>query len=187
MRFIEHMPLDAQHEWSRDAMVTADEMLALLSEHYTLDRSAAPGTNRLRPRISRCSTAPDRRVGGAARISRRDRVGDQAVLPDCDRLRLTADGQLRTCCSRRPRPDLRGALRAGAGDAELAELIAPPWPANSRARHRCGRLRGSRFGRCRRSAARSLGRRPRGDAERSRIVLAAALIASFGSVRATDG
>ena len=122
LRFIEHMPLDADHTWTRDEMVTADEILELLSRDFTLaprvrensapaeefDVLAGPGQEQW--------TAEPPRVGIIASVTR-------PFCRDCDRLRLTADGQLRTCLFARDETDLRGPLRAGATDAELAEII----------------------------------------------------------------
>jgi cyclic pyranopterin phosphate synthase len=124
MRFIEHMPLDAQHEWSREAMVTADEMLALLGEWYTL-RPIGHGHDGSAPAEDfEVLDGPD----AGQWTSRPGRVGIIASVTrpfcrECDRLRLTADGQLRTCLFARTETDLRGPLRDGAGDVELGELI----------------------------------------------------------------
>ena len=124
MRFIEHMPLDAQHEWSRATMVTADEMLALLGEWYTL-RPIGHGHDGSAPAEDfEVLDGPD----AGQRASRPGRVGIIASVTrpfcrECDRLRLTADGQLRTCLFARTETDLRGPLRDGAGDVELGVLI----------------------------------------------------------------
>jgi cyclic pyranopterin phosphate synthase len=124
MRFIEHMPLDAQHAWTRDGMVTADEMLALLREHYTLRAIGRPGHESAPaeefevldgPGSDEWATRPGS-LGVIASVTR-------PFCRDCDRLRLTADGQLRTCLFARTETDLRGALRAGATDAQIGELI----------------------------------------------------------------
>jgi GTP 3',8-cyclase len=123
MRFIEHMPLDAQHAWSRDAMVTADEMLALFGE-YTL-RPIGHGSDGSAP-------AEEFEVldgpGAAEWATRPGRLGVIASVTrpfcrDCDRLRLTADGQLRTCLFAQSETDLRGPLRADASHTELTGLI----------------------------------------------------------------
>ena len=114
IRFIEQMPLDAQHGWRRDNMVTADEILSALSEEFSLtpDDPAARGS------------APAEAFlvdGGPARIG----VIGTVTMPfcgSCDRVRLTADGQIRNCLFATTESDLRGALRAGASDAEIAEL-----------------------------------------------------------------
>jgi cyclic pyranopterin phosphate synthase len=124
MRFIEHMPLDAQHAWSRTAMVTAEEMLAVLSEHYTL-RAMGRGPDDSAPAEEfevldgpDAEAWPERpgRLGVIASVTR-------PFCRDCDRLRLTADGQLRTCLFARTETDLRGAVRNGGSDAEIGALI----------------------------------------------------------------
>jgi len=125
LRFIEHMPLDADHTWSRSEMVRADEILAALAERFSF---------RALPREGAAATAPAEEFevvdGPSAQewATRPARFGVIASVTrpfcrDCDRLRLTADGQLRTCLFAHEETDLRGPLRAGATDAELAELI----------------------------------------------------------------
>jgi cyclic pyranopterin phosphate synthase len=122
LRFIEHMPLDADHTWSRADMVTADEILELISATYTLrphgQRGNAPAEEfDVLDGPDRASwVEPEGRVGVIASVTR-------PFCRDCDRLRLTADGQLRTCLFAQQETDLRGPLRAGASDAELARQI----------------------------------------------------------------
>ncbi len=123
LRFIEHMPLDADHTWSRAEMVTAEEILALLENAgYTIvpheQRGTAPAEefDVLEGPGSSDWREPVGRVGIIASVTR-------PFCRDCDRLRLTADGQLRTCLFAQSETDLRGPLRAGASDAELAALI----------------------------------------------------------------
>ena len=115
LRFIEQMPLDAQHAWKRTEMITADEIRERLSAHVTLvedDRDRA-----------RRGSAPaelfrvegtDRAVGIIASVSK-------PFCGACDRVRLTADGQLRNCLFARAESDLRAPLRSGATDGELAD------------------------------------------------------------------
>src|SRR6266566_4063764 len=121
LRFIEQMPLDAQHAWDRAAMVTADEVLASLRAVYDLapvpdpDRGSAPaetwsvldGPGRDRWR----EQAP--RVGVVGSVTR-------PFCGACDRVRLTADGQVRNCLFATTESDLRTPMRAGADDDELA-------------------------------------------------------------------
>ena len=112
LRFIEQMPLDAQHGWRRANMVTAEEILTTLSEEFVLkpDDSAERGS------------APAERFlvdGGPARVGVIGSV-TRPFCGACDRVRLTADGQVRNCLFAREESDLRGPLRAGASDAELA-------------------------------------------------------------------
>jgi GTP 3',8-cyclase len=112
LRFIEQMPLDPQHGWSRDGMVTAAEILAAL----------APFDLRPDPAVRGAAPAETWLVGGTgARVGVIGSV-TRPFCGDCDRTRLTADGQVRSCLFASDEADLRGALRAGAGDAELAEL-----------------------------------------------------------------
>jgi cyclic pyranopterin phosphate synthase len=122
LRFIEHMPLDADHAWSRAAMVTAGEILELLGEHFVLEprghRGHAPAEEfDVVDGLDRGSWADATpTVGIIASVTR-------PFCRDCDRLRLTADGQLRTCLFAHDETDLRGPLRSGASDVELQELI----------------------------------------------------------------
>lgn len=111
LRFIEQMPLDAQHGWDRSAMVTADETLVLLSEHFRLtpvgERGSAPAERFV------VDEGPHT-VGIIGSVTR-------PFCGDCNRVRLTADGQVRNCLFAREESDLRSAMRAGATDEELAE------------------------------------------------------------------
>jgi len=112
LRFIEQMPLDAQHGWKRAEMVTAEEILAALGRDFTLtpddprQRGSAPAEAFL-------VDGGPARVGVIASVTR-------PFCGTCDRVRLTADGQVRNCLFARSESDLRGPLRAGADDAELA-------------------------------------------------------------------
>jgi cyclic pyranopterin phosphate synthase len=110
LRFIEQMPLDAQHGWSRADMITADETLDLLSQEFRLTavdgRGSAPAERFLvddGPHV----------IGIIGSVTR-------PFCGDCDRVRLTADGQVRNCLFSREESDLRAAIRAGATDDELA-------------------------------------------------------------------
>ena len=112
LRFIEQMPLDAQHGWSRAEMVTADEIFAHLEREFLLTpvdepRGSAPAE------LFHVDGGPAT-VGVIASVTR-------PFCGDCDRVRLTADGQVRNCLFAREESDLRAALRAGATDDELAE------------------------------------------------------------------
>lgn len=123
MRFIEHMPLDAQHAWTRADMVTADEVLDILEPRFELEpighlNNAPAEEFVVVDGPGRSEWAGDtHRVGIIASVTR-------PFCRDCDRLRLTADGQLRTCLFAHAETDLRAALRNGADDHELAEIIA---------------------------------------------------------------
>ncbi len=112
LRFIEQMPLDAQHSWSREQMITADEILASLHSEFDLsdhpdDRGSAPAE------LFVVDGGPST-VGVIASVTR-------PFCGDCDRVRLTADGQVRNCLFAREESDLRTAIRAGASDSELAD------------------------------------------------------------------
>jgi cyclic pyranopterin phosphate synthase len=112
LRIIEQMPLDAQHGWSRDTMVTAEEILESLSTRFTLTpatepRGAAPAERWL-------VDGGPATVGVIASVTR-------PFCGDCDRTRLTADGQIRNCLFANGETDLRALLRGGAADGEIAE------------------------------------------------------------------
>jgi cyclic pyranopterin phosphate synthase len=113
LRFIEQMPLDAQHGWQRSQMVTADEILDALSVHYTLAPDD-PGARGAAPAETFLVDGGPARVGVIASVTR-------AFCGTCDRVRLTADGQIRNCLFARTESDLRTPLRAGASDEEIAE------------------------------------------------------------------
>lgn len=113
LRFIEQMPLDAQHDWRREAMVTAGEILDTLRTAYALapdndERGGAPAERFV------VDGGPGR-VGIIASVTR-------PFCGTCDRVRLTADGQLRDCLFARQESDLRAALRRGLDDLEIAAL-----------------------------------------------------------------
>ncbi|MFE4653089.1 GTP 3',8-cyclase MoaA [Streptomyces sp. NPDC056707] len=114
LRFIEQMPLDAQHGWKRDDMITAGDILSSLRTRFTLtdegdgERGSAPAERWL-------VDGGPHRVGVIASVTR-------PFCRACDRTRLTADGQVRTCLFAREETDLRGALRSGAADEEIARI-----------------------------------------------------------------
>jgi GTP 3',8-cyclase len=112
LRFIEQMPLDAQHGWKRAEMVTADEMFAALSAEFALtpDDASVRGSA---PAETFVVDGGPGRVGVIASVTR-------PFCGSCDRVRLTADGQVRNCLFAREESDLRTALRSGATDAEIA-------------------------------------------------------------------
>jgi GTP 3',8-cyclase len=113
LRFIEQMPLDAQHGWKRSEMVTADEIFAALNQKFTLtpDDPARRGSA---PAETFLVDGGPARVGVIASVTR-------PFCGTCDRVRLTADGQVRNCLFARTESDLRGPLRAGATDTDLAD------------------------------------------------------------------
>jgi cyclic pyranopterin phosphate synthase len=112
LRFIEQMPLDAQHGWNRESMVTANEIQALLADQFVLEpsdevRGSAPAERFL-------VDGGPATVGIIASVTR-------PFCGDCDRVRVTADGNVRNCLFAREESDLRTALRNGASDTEIAE------------------------------------------------------------------
>ena len=114
LRFIEQMPLDAQHGWRRASMVTAEEILAALSEEFVL-KPDDPGERGSAPAETFLVDGGPARVGVIGSVTR-------PFCGACDRVRLTADGQVRNCLFAREESDLREPLRAGASDEELAGL-----------------------------------------------------------------
>jgi cyclic pyranopterin phosphate synthase len=109
MRFIESMPLDAQGAWGRDRMVTAEEILARLGARFEL---VPVGREDNAPAEEWRIAGTDAVVGVIASVTR-------PFCGGCDRVRLTADGQLRNCLFATEESDLRTLLRGGADDTEL--------------------------------------------------------------------
>jgi cyclic pyranopterin phosphate synthase len=111
LRFIEQMPLDAQHGWRREGMITADEILDRLSAVFELTPE---------PDEARGSAPAERFLvdGGPATVGVIGSV-TRPFCGACDRVRLTADGQIRNCLFAREESDLRDAMRAGVSDEEL--------------------------------------------------------------------
>lgn len=113
LRFIEQMPLDAGHTWNREGMVTGEEVLARLRTAYDLEplpgRGSAPAERFL------VDGGPET-VGVIASVT-------APFCGACDRIRLTADGQLRNCLFAQGETDLRGPLRAGASTQDLTDLV----------------------------------------------------------------
>jgi cyclic pyranopterin phosphate synthase len=107
LRIIEQMPLDAGHQWTRESTVTADAVLTALRQRFELRPDPAPR-----------GSAPARLWlvdGGPATVGIIASVSDE-FCSACDRTRLTADGQVRSCLFAADETDLRGLLRGGAGD-----------------------------------------------------------------------
>jgi GTP 3',8-cyclase len=113
VRFIEFMPLDATNEWERKKVVTQDEIVAAISAVYPLEQIPARGA------------AP------ADRWRYLDGRGTVGVIPsvsqpfcgDCDRVRITSDGQFRTCLFATNEFDVRAIMRNGGTDDEMAQVI----------------------------------------------------------------
>ncbi len=113
VRFIEFMPLDGDHGWRRDQVVPAEQIVAAIDAVFPLDAVGGGGPE------------------PAERYAFRDGGGEVGVIASvtrpfcasCDRVRLTADGQLRNCLFATAEHDLRSALRRGGSDDELAALV----------------------------------------------------------------
>jgi GTP 3',8-cyclase len=112
LRFIEQMPLDAQHGWTRTDMVTAAEILAQLEREFRLEPEEAAARGAAPAEVFLVDGGPAT-VGVIASVTR-------PFCGACDRVRLTADGQIRNCLFAREESDLRDAMRSGAPDDELA-------------------------------------------------------------------
>ncbi|MDR2975166.1 MAG: GTP 3',8-cyclase MoaA [Propionibacteriaceae bacterium] len=113
LRFIEQMPLDGGHAWDQQTMVRESEILARLSSSHQLTPVAERGHSPARRWLVDGGPAT---VGVIAAVS-------QPFCAGCDRVRLTADGQLRNCLFSLREHDLRTAMREGASDDDLAKLF----------------------------------------------------------------
>ncbi len=113
VRWIEFMPLDADGQWDRDDVLTGAEIRAIIESRYPL------------------TPIEDDRIATAQRFAFADGAGEVGFInpvsepfcETCDRTRLTADGQFRTCLFSTWETDFRGPLRSGASDAELEQLV----------------------------------------------------------------
>src|SRR6476660_2545938 len=113
VRFIEFMPLDADESWRGDDVLTGGEIRALIEQRWPLEEIPAKAS----------STARRFRFSdGAGEIGFVNPVSEP-FCSSCDRIRLTADGQLRTCLFSRREWDLKTPLRDGSSDDRLEELI----------------------------------------------------------------
>jgi cyclic pyranopterin phosphate synthase len=113
VRFIEFMPLDADHQWSPDAVLTGDEIRARIEDHWALEEE---------PREAHATARVFRFADGQGKIGFINPVSEP-FCADCDRIRITADGRLRTCLFSLRETDLREPMRAGAGDDDLEEIV----------------------------------------------------------------
>jgi cyclic pyranopterin phosphate synthase len=116
LRFIEQMPLDPQGAWDRSSMITAEEILASLAAEFEL-RHDDPARRGAAPAETWHVTDGEHIgvVGIIASVTR-------PFCGDCDRTRLTADGQIRDCLFAMTETDLRSLLRSGVSDVELADV-----------------------------------------------------------------
>ena len=113
VRFIEFMPLDADHAWTPDSVLSGEEIRAIIERQWALE-------------------PVDREPHATARVYRfadsRGSIGfinpvSEPFCGDCNRIRLTADGRLRTCLFSLNETDLRTPMREGADDAELEQIV----------------------------------------------------------------
>jgi len=114
LRFIEWMPLDFSHAWSREKLVPADEILARIADVFPI--RAAAGQDPSAPATLYDYLDGAGRVGVIASVTR-------PFCGHCDRIRLTADGQIRTCLFSLKEYDFRKAMREGAGDDVIADML----------------------------------------------------------------
>lgn len=121
LRFIEQMPLDADHNWTREGTITAEQIHQRLADHYDLlphgrPRGASPAALWDVYPLGHAGTAePLGQVGIIASVT-------EPFCSACTRTRVTADGKVRSCLFSLTETDLMGALRGGADDAELAQI-----------------------------------------------------------------
>jgi cyclic pyranopterin phosphate synthase len=113
VRFIEFMPLDADHAWDMDKVLTGEEVRAAISAVFPLEPL---------PREPSSTARVHRFADGTGSIGFINPVSEP-FCGDCNRIRLTADGRLRTCLFSLNETDLRAPLRAGASDDELERVI----------------------------------------------------------------
>jgi len=113
VRFIEFMPLDADKAWREDDVLTGGEIRALIEERWPLVEVPAKASSTARR---------FRFADGAGEIGFVNPVSEP-FCSSCDRIRLTADGKLRTCLFSRREWDLKEPLRAGASDADIEALL----------------------------------------------------------------
>jgi cyclic pyranopterin phosphate synthase len=113
VRFIEFMPLDADHAWSADDVLTGEEVRAAINAVYPLEEE---------PREPSSTARSYRFLDGRGRIGFINPVSEP-FCADCNRIRVTADGQLRTCLFSLRETDLRAVLRSGADDDELETVL----------------------------------------------------------------
>jgi cyclic pyranopterin phosphate synthase len=113
IRFIEFMPLDADQEWTPDQVLSGAEIRAAIEAVYPLE--AEPRERSATARVYRFADG-NGRIGFINPVS-------EPFCGDCNRIRLTAEGKLRTCLFSLNETDLREPMRAGVNDDELEDII----------------------------------------------------------------
>jgi cyclic pyranopterin phosphate synthase len=113
VRFIEFMPLDADHNWTPESVLSGDEIRAAIHAVYPLEAE---------PREAHSTARVYRFADGKGKIGFINPVSEP-FCGDCNRIRLTADGRLRTCLFSLNETDLRAPLRSGASDDEIEQIV----------------------------------------------------------------
>jgi GTP 3',8-cyclase len=113
VRFIEFMPLDGDHAWTPDSVLTGKELRQIINAVYPIEEL---------PREPSATARVFRFADGRGEIGFINPVSEP-FCADCNRIRLTAEGKLRTCLFSLHETDLREPLRAGASDAELEQIV----------------------------------------------------------------
>jgi GTP 3',8-cyclase len=113
VRFIEFMPLDADHAWNEDQVLAGDEIRDAIDAVYPLEPQ---------PREPHATARVYNFADGRGKIGFINPVSEP-FCGDCNRVRLTADGRLRTCLFSLNETDLRSPMRDGADDRELERII----------------------------------------------------------------
>jgi cyclic pyranopterin phosphate synthase len=113
IRFIEYMPLDGDRAWTPDQVLTGEEIRAAIHERFPLDEA---------PREPHATARVFRFADGIGQVGFINPVSEP-FCADCNRIRLTAEGMLRTCLFSLRETDLRRLLREGASDDELEQAI----------------------------------------------------------------
>jgi cyclic pyranopterin phosphate synthase len=113
VRFIEFMPLDADRAWTPEAVLAGEELRRMIEAIHPLEEL---------PREPSATARVFRFADGVGEIGFVNPVSEP-FCADCNRLRLTAEGKLRTCLFSLHETDLRGPLRGGAGDEELEQIV----------------------------------------------------------------
>lgn len=115
MRFIEFMPLDSGHEWDRDMVVSGREIREAIDAVFPLERIGESRGTETAWKYRFADGAPGE-IGIIAPVT-------EMFCGQCSRIRLTADGQIRTCLFSTKEHDLRGLVRGGAGRGEVVGFI----------------------------------------------------------------
>jgi len=113
VRFIEFMPLDADQAWTPESVLTGDELRQIIHAVYPIEEL---------PREPSATARVFRFADGRGEIGFINPVSEP-FCADCNRIRLTAEGKLRTCLFSLHETDLRDPLRAGASDTDLEQIV----------------------------------------------------------------